>query len=45
MNVDPGYWEAAKLNADAISTLASKALVAIRERVKMWEQFEKWEAS
>ena len=40
MNVDPGYLEAARLNAGAISALASKALAAIRERVKMWEQLD-----
>ncbi len=40
MDVDPKYWEVAEKNAQAISSLANKALDAIRERIRTWERLD-----
>ena len=40
MSVDPKYWDQAQENAGAISSLANKALDAIRERIRTWEGFD-----
>ena len=44
MNIDQKYWEKAEKNAGAISSLAEKAIGAIRDRIRVWERLDQGES-